>query len=101
LQQRRSRCRHPLPEGGFDDFDLLPQAKELIGQLLYDEQARPDNPIGVRQIESLAIAHTGPTRQRAAFLRVAGIDLQHLGVQLIDESRALRDEVVAMIAQQA
>ena len=58
-------------------------------------------PSAYGSVERVAIADTPPARQRAALLGVARIDLEHLRVQLVDQPRPLRHEVVAMVAQQA
>lgn len=76
-----------------------PVETQEVLQLPHDEQTCLQDAISVRQIQNLALAHTGPAGQCAALLRVARIDLQHLCVQLVDQTRPLRHEIVAMVTQ--
>ena len=54
IEQRRSRRSDARGEGSFDCFDLFPQAQQLLGQLMHDQQARLDDAVGVRQIKRVA-----------------------------------------------
>ena len=66
-----------------------------------DQQPRLDERRPVRQVEIATVLDATLGSKTATLLLICRVDVEHLGVELIDQPRALRHEVVPLIAQQA
>ncbi|CAA9322967.1 MAG: hypothetical protein AVDCRST_MAG11-2095 [uncultured Gemmatimonadaceae bacterium] len=100
-QQRRLERPHALLQRGGGRGDVGGELEEALGELPHDEQAGLHDAARLGHGEVVAVADARRARQRPAPRRVTGVELQHLRVELVDQARAIGDEVIPMVAQQA